>query len=158
MLTSIIAVAGTLLGCLVTGVMQHRVTAAARAEDRAEARHQAVVDAVADVATALAAHRRAMWVREDARLRGAAAEEIATTRAESHATRSAITAPLVRLSVLAPALAVPAREAAQAAFALRGAPDAPTLDARRQDALAAVERVVEAAARSVAGHQSPATG
>ncbi|MGI5341865.1 protein kilB [Streptomyces sp. CA-181903] len=147
---AIIAVAGTLLGGIVTGTLQHRHAAAARAEDRAEARRQSVTDAVATVAAALAAHRRAMWVREDARLRGAPEAEVTAARAESHITRAAITAPLTRLAVLAPQLADAAQDAAHTTYALRAAPDAQTLSARRESALTAADHLVATAGRILA--------
>ncbi|MFG2183393.1 protein kilB [Streptomyces abikoensis] len=146
---AIIAVVGTLLGGIVTGAVQHRSAASARAADQAETRRQAVTEAIAALAAALADHRRSMWVREAARLKGATDTELAAARAASHATRSAITAPLVRLQVLAPDLAPAAETAAQAAYALRGAPDARTLDARREAALTAADALVAAAGRAL---------
>lgn len=146
MWASIIAVVGTLAGGLLTGGLQARIGRAARRDDRAEARRTAQVDAVAALMAALEDHRRAMWVREDLRLRdGDRTDAYTEARAASHATRAAVSAPMTRLSILAPELHDSAREAAAAAYALRGAPDRATLDALRESALRASERLVAAA-------------
>ncbi|MGW2715711.1 hypothetical protein ACWC4J_43200, partial [Streptomyces sp. NPDC001356] len=67
-----------------------------------------------------------------------------------HATRSAVTAPLVAVSVLEPSLAPAARQAALAAFGLRGAADHTVLAARREAAIAATDELVAAAGRTMA--------
>ncbi|MGV9504769.1 hypothetical protein [Streptomyces tendae] len=71
-----------------------------------------------ELVTALADHRRAMWVREDLHLKG---EDWTEVRAESHATRSAVTAPLLRVSLVLPFLAQPAQDASRAVYGLREA-------------------------------------
>ncbi|MFF5537884.1 protein kilB [Streptomyces cinerochromogenes] len=144
MWSSIIAVAGTLLGGAFTALLQSRRERAARAERRADALRVALGELVA----ALGDHRRALWHREDLRLNGAEAVEAA--RAATHATRSAVTAPLVTVSVLEPALTEPARRAALAAFALRDAPDHTALAARREAAITATDELVAAAGRTMA--------
>ncbi|MFJ7416745.1 hypothetical protein ACIQWZ_39040 [Streptomyces sp. NPDC098077] len=66
-----------------------------------------------------------------------------TTRAESHATRSANTAPFLRVQVLLPAVADAAQSAARAAYSLR---DSETgLNARRDHAITTADRLVTAA-------------
>ncbi|MEU1013301.1 protein kilB [Streptomyces sp. NPDC005890] len=100
-----IAVAGTLLGGAFTALLQSRRERTARAERRAEALRVALGEPVA----ALGDHRRALWHREDLRLNGASAEAVQAARAASHATRSAVTAPLVAVSVLDPSLTEPAQ-------------------------------------------------
>ncbi|MEV4229480.1 hypothetical protein AB0J81_20745 [Streptomyces bobili] len=82
---------------------------------------------------------------EDLRLAGADADAVA--RAESHVTRSAVTAPLVSVSVLAPDLEEVATAAARAAFGIRQAADADELAALRQRAIDAGDQLVEAASR-----------
>ena len=146
MWSSIIAVAGTLLGGTLAGLLQVRVERAARADRRAEALRVALGELVA----ALGDHRRAMWHREELRLNGLSQETVEKARAASHATRSAVTAPLVTVSVLEPSLAEPARQAVQAAFALRDAPDHDALAFRRQAAIAATNDLVAAAGRAMA--------
>ncbi|MFJ4051776.1 plasmid transfer protein KilB [Streptomyces coelicoflavus] len=143
MWTTLIAVIGTLAGTGLAGLLQHRTARTARTDSRRDA----AVQAVAALAAALADHRRAMWVREDLRLTGASPEAYEAARADSHATRSAITAPLTTVSVLAPALAPAATAAAQAAYDLRAAADRAALTTDRDRALAAADGLVAAAAR-----------
>jgi hypothetical protein len=143
---TLIAVIGTLAGTGIAGLIQHRTTR----NTHAETRRTAVVQAVAALNSALADHRRAMWVREDLRLSGASGEAYAAARAESHATRSAITAPHTTLAVLAPELAELADAAVQAAYDLRGADDTATLAAQRDAALQAATQLVTGAATALA--------
>jgi len=144
---AILAVVGTLLGVLVTGSLQNRAAAAERrAAHTAEQRA-----AVAALAAALADHRRAMWLREDARLSGAPAADVAELRATSHATRSAVTAPEAAAVMLAPQLRPAVTAAVKATYALRGAPDADTLAARRAAAVSAADDMLTAAAGALGG-------
>ncbi|MGW1269871.1 protein kilB [Streptomyces sp. NPDC002491] len=147
MLTALIAVLGTLAGSLLTGVLQH---ASQRATRRAEAAERAASEglaAVADLVAALADHRRAMWVREDLRLKG---QDWTEARAESHRTRSAITVPLLRVQMLMPSVATAARAAADATYAMRGADGATPLAGRREMAISATDALVTAAGRHFA--------
>lgn len=146
MWSSVIAVAGTLLGGLLAGLLQQRGEKAARAERRAESLRVALGELVA----ALGDHRRALWHREELRLTGADEEAQATARSVSQATRSALTAPLVSVSVLEPSLAPVARRAVMAAVELREVPDAAELAARREAAIAATDELVAAAGRALA--------
>jgi hypothetical protein len=150
MLSTVIAVVGTLLGAVVAGVLQHRTARTTRSEARNDHRRDRELEAITAFASAVAGHRRAMAVREGLRLSGADPETLAAARAESHATRSAIEAPKVQVSILVPSLAAAAEGATQAALALRGAPDQQTLDAHREDALTAADLFVAAAARHFA--------
>ncbi|MFJ1894467.1 protein kilB [Streptomyces sp. NPDC088170] len=150
MLSTVIAVAGTLLGAVVAGLIQSRAARAARAATRTDQRHADELAAMAAFSAAIAAHRRAMAVREDLRLTGADPDRVAAARSESHQTRAAIEEPKVRLAILAPDLARAAEDAAQATYALRGAPDPDTLTARREAAIEAGHRFVTAAARRFA--------
>lgn len=155
MWASIIAVIGTLAGGLLTGGLQARIGRAARQDDRAAARRAAQLDAVAALVAALEDHRRAMWVREDLRLRDgdrtdAYTDAYTEARAASHATRAAVSAPMTRLAILAPELHAAAKDAAAAAYAMRGAGDRTTLDSLREDALLASERLVAAAGEYLA--------
>lgn len=151
MWASIIAVIGTLAGGLLTGGLQARIGRAARRDDRAAARRAAQLDAVAALVAALEDHRRAMWVREDIRLRdGDHTDAYTEARAASHATRAAVSAPMTRLAILAPELHAAAKDAAAAAYAMRGAGDRTTLDSLREDALLASERLVAAAGEYLA--------
>ncbi|MFC8511131.1 protein kilB [Streptomyces sp. NPDC057411] len=150
MLATVIAVLGTLLGAVVAGVIQHRTARAGRDAARTDARRDQELAAVTQFAAAIAAHRRAMAIREDLRLTGADDQAVAAARAESHATRSAIEAPRVMVSILAPVLAPAADRAAQASYALRGAPDTATLDALREAAIQEASAFTAAAAHHFA--------
>jgi len=140
---AVVAVVGTLAGGLVTGLVQGWSARVARAADRGDARRAAVLGAVTALVAAVADHRRAMWLRESLRLAGA---DDAAARAASHGTRSAVTAPLTTVRLLAPALAGPAQRAVAATYALRDAADSGTLAELRSAAVRAVDRLVDAAA------------
>jgi hypothetical protein len=148
MFSAIVAVIGTLLGSVVAYVLQERAGRAARADARAADQARERRAALTALVSALADHRRAMWVREDLRLNGDAPEAYAAARAESHVTRAAITGPLTTLAILAPELATVACAAADATYALRGAPDPDALTARRTAAIAAVDRLIAEGARN----------
>ncbi|MFD7720747.1 protein kilB [Streptomyces sp. NPDC059814] len=137
---TLIAVVGTLAGVGMTSGYQARAARTARRD----ADRTAGLDAVTALVEALAAHRRAMWLREDLRLRG---EDWSTARTESHSTRSAVTGPLLRVQLLLPAVGPQAQTAAKAAYALRGAPDDSGLAARREAAIAACDGLVAAVGR-----------
>lgn len=143
MLTTLIAVLGTLAGVAITNGYQARAARTARQETR---RVEGLA-AVEILAAALADHRRAMWVREDLRLRG---EDWSAARAESHTTRSAITAPLTRVQILLPAAAGHAGAAAQAVYDLRGAEDHAALTAARDNAIRKADELIPAAGTALA--------
>ncbi|MFJ4051745.1 protein kilB [Streptomyces coelicoflavus] len=140
---TLIAVIGTLAGVGITSGYQARAARTARQE----ARHTEGLTAVTTLVEALADHRRAMWVREDLRLRG---EDWADARTASHATRSAITAPLLRVQLLMPAVATAAQNAAQATYDLRGADGHQVLTGLRTRALTASDALVTAVGRHLA--------
>ncbi|WP_304504519.1 protein kilB [Amycolatopsis sp. FU40] len=145
--TSLIAVAGTLAGVVTTSLVQR----AARRENLIETRRSDLVSAVSELVAALAAHRRAMWVLEHRRLTlGADERAHADALAASHETRAAITAPLVKVQILAPRLRDAAKAAETAAYALRNAPDLDTLAQLREQALDTSDRLVAAAGGALA--------
>ncbi|WP_411113375.1 protein kilB [Streptomyces sp. 029-5] len=146
MIASLIAVLGTLLGSTTAYLLQQRAARAERAEVRDDTVRRDRIAALTTVVSALADHRRAMWVREDLRLSGADETAYQAARAESHTTRSALTAPLTTIALLAPDLAESANEAACAAYALRDAADTETLTALRTEAIAAADRLIRQAA------------
>ncbi|MER5371444.1 protein kilB [Streptomyces sp. NPDC002722] len=135
---TLIAVLGTLAGVGITSGYQARAARTALQE----ARRTEGLTAVTTLVEALADHRRAMWVREDLRLRG---EDWADARTESHATRSAITGPLLQVQLLMPTVAPAAQEAARAAYALRGAERDDILSQLRTAAITASDALVTAA-------------
>ncbi|MGX1976637.1 hypothetical protein [Streptomyces kronopolitis] len=100
-----------------------------------------------ELVAALADQRRAMRLREEARLAGGDWRE---ARTASHATRAAITAPTVRVTVLLPALACSAKAAVDAAYAMRNATDHAALDTAHVRASNAAEELVTAAGELLA--------
>ncbi|MFH9757311.1 protein kilB [Streptomyces griseus] len=111
------------------------------------ARRSAGLDAVADLSVALADHRRAMLVREEIRLVGG---DWSTTRSESHLTRSAVTAPFLRVRLLLPEVAVAAQLAVQAAYEVRAADSPAALQEARERAIRAADGLVAAAGTALA--------
>ncbi|WP_037905028.1 hypothetical protein [Actinacidiphila yeochonensis] len=146
---TIIAVAGTLLGGLLTALLQSRHSRAARRDDRADRRAADLRAALGELVAAIGDHRRTMWHREHLRLTGAPQDTYDSARAASHTTRSAVTAPLVAVSIIEPDLEPAARRAARAAFDLRGATDLDALAAMREDAITATDDLVAAAGRAL---------
>ncbi|MEE1768439.1 protein kilB [Streptomyces sp. JV185] len=146
MWTSLIAVVGTLLGSVTAYLLQQRTARMDRAESRAYEARRDRVAAVTALTVALADHRRTMWAREDLRLTGAPDAEYREARAASHATRSALTAPLTTLVIVAPVLADAAHGAAAASYALRNAPDAEALNVLRLAAIEAADHLARVAA------------
>jgi hypothetical protein len=146
MWASVVAVLGTLLGGLTAGVTQGRVARSARRETRADGHRADAVAAVTALVSALADHRRVMWLLEDRRLTGAARNALDEALLASHETRSAITAPLAMVCILAPALAESARQAANAAYAMRNAPNLDELETFRAAAVIACDDLVDQAA------------
>ncbi len=132
---AVVAVIGTVLGAGVVGVQQYY---AARSQRRQALRDRAMT-ALTELSTALADHRRAMWMREDLRLSGVAPAEVAAAREASHVTRSAVTAPQVALTVLLPQLRLDVDAAVRAAYAMRGAANVEVLASRREEAVAAAD-------------------
>ncbi|MEV7225334.1 protein kilB [Streptomyces sp. NPDC093681] len=147
MFAAIVAVLGTLAGAVLTGTLAHLSQRAQRRADADTARRGEGLAAVTDLVTALTDHRRAMWVREDLRLRG---EDWTQARTESHATRSAITAPLLRVQLLLPTLAPAAQAAARATYGLRDADGQTPLAAARLRAIEQTDALVEAAGTALA--------
>lgn len=148
MLATVIAVLGTLLGAVVAGAFQQKTAGRAATAAADEQLRRERLAAVTELAAAGSDHRRAMWMRGEARLSGSA-DRFEELRAASHATRSAITRPLVAVQVLIPDPAV--RAAAQtmvsATYRMRDA-DTSTeaLAAAQTDARTAHDEFVDAAA------------
>ncbi|SCE43891.1 protein kilB [Streptomyces sp. OspMP-M43] len=146
MLGSVIAVLGTLLGSVTAYMLQQRTARTDRADVRRHEERRDRIAAVTALTVALADHRRAMWVREDLRLSGASDADYQAARAASHNTRSALTAPLTTLAILAPDLAGVAQDAAGATYALRSSENRELLDFYRGAAIEAADDLVRAAA------------
>ncbi|MFE1479093.1 protein kilB [Streptomyces cyaneofuscatus] len=147
---SVIAVLGTLMGSVTAYMLQQRTARTDRADVRRHEERRDRIAAVTDLVAALADHRRAMWVREDLRLSDATEADYQAARTASHSTRSALTAPLTTLAILAPDLAGVAQEAADATYALRGAENRELLDFYGRSAIEAADDLVRAAATATA--------
>ncbi|MDX3487593.1 protein kilB [Streptomyces sp. ID05-18] len=143
---SVIAVLGTLLGSVTAYMLQQRTARTDRADVRRHEERRDRIAAVTALTVALADHRRSMWVREDLRLSGGSDADYQAARAASHNTRSALTAPLTTLAILAPDLAEVAQEAAGATYALRNTENRELLDFYREAAIEAADNLVRAAA------------
>lgn len=154
-ITTLLAVIGTLLGAIVTGTFQH--LAAGRTERAAAAAQlrRDRFDAVTTLASAGSDHRRALWMRGEAQLRGAGDDELEELRAKSHVTRSAITRPLVALRLLVPdrtvhttaqAMVVATYDMVDAAMSIEA------LTAAQDTTRAAHDRFIDAAAACFRAH------
>lgn len=155
---SVIAVAGTLLGGLLAGVVQVWTARGTRQATVSDQRRGETVSAVTTLAVALADHRRATWVAERTRLVDADEQAQLGTRAAAHETWSAVTGPLVMVKVLAPQFAVATDAVTEAIYAMVDAPDQDTLEARRADARAAHDRLVQAASAFFTAEPVPRLG
>lgn len=149
MIATVLAVLGTLLGSIVTGTFQHLAAGRAERASAAVQLRRDRLDAVITLASAGSDHRRALWMRGEARLRDVSDVELEDLRAKSHITRSAITRPLVALRLLVPAPAVHA--AAQAMVVatydmVDAAMSFEELTAAQDAARAAHDRFIDAAA------------
>ncbi|MER0429067.1 protein kilB [Streptomyces microflavus] len=133
---------GTLAGSLPTGMLAHFTQRAQRVAAEVSARRAEVLEAVSALVPTLADHRRAMAVREQLRLDG---EDWSAVRTESHTSRSAIGAPLLRGHLLEPALAATAQSAAQAVYVMREATTEAGLQEAREHAIRASDALVDAA-------------
>ncbi|MEU6443243.1 hypothetical protein [Streptomyces sp. NPDC047046] len=149
MLTTALAVLGTLLGATVTGVFQHLAAgrterSAARARSRQDA-----LDAVADLAAADSAHRQALRMRLEAKLFGTATDaELFELRTASHITRAATKRPytLVRLLVPDPGVKAAADAMITATYDMVDATTPAELDAAQERSRAAHDRFIDTAA------------
>ncbi|MEU7177261.1 MULTISPECIES: hypothetical protein [Streptomyces] len=156
MRSSVTAVIGTLLGSITTYGRQQRTARTRRTEVRTTTRQyedtrQQLTTAVTDFIDAVGDHRMAACHCEGLRLLdGGGGPAWRDAKARSRTTCAAITAPLTTVTVLAPALAGVAAEAATATYALPGAPNTEALDTLREDAMAAWLRFIAAA--EDAGH------
>ncbi|MGW6907702.1 hypothetical protein [Streptomyces sp. NPDC054940] len=82
-------------------MFQHVAAGRAERAAAAEQLRRDRPDAVTALASAGSGHRRALWMRGEARLRGAGNDELEELRAASHITRTAITRPWWRYDAAA---------------------------------------------------------
>ncbi|WAZ23177.1 protein kilB [Streptomyces cinnabarinus] len=147
MITTLIAVLGTLAGAVVAGLMQHLTSTRTARAAEAERRRQALAAAVPALLAALVGHRERQYLKIVARREGR--EDSAEARQARYAARSAVTSAMDGLYMAtdnADLLAV-AQEAVDAAMALGDVPDAEV------DAAGLLARETHTALRVVgAGH------
>ncbi|MEU0705394.1 hypothetical protein ABZ513_31910 [Streptomyces bacillaris] len=103
---------------------------------------------MAALCAALADHRGAMWDAGRFRVTSRYSEQAAE---RTRQTRSAVTDPLVRVSLLVPEAAPAARRAAGAVYAMRDATTAGELEAARAAAVRAETELVDAVRSALAG-------
>ncbi|MGW6684929.1 hypothetical protein ACWGBO_34445 [[Kitasatospora] papulosa] len=145
MLAAVIAVLGTLLGAVVAGAFQQKNASRTQRASADEQLRRERLEAVTALAAAGSDHRRAMWMRGEAELGGTSPERLEELRIASHATRSAITRPLVAVQVLIPdpTVRTTAKDLVVAAYCMRD--EAHTIEALTA-AREAHDRFVDAAA------------
>ncbi|ARQ69734.1 hypothetical protein [Streptomyces marincola] len=150
---TVIAVVGTLAGAVVTGLLQHRATARTERAARREREEREWLAAVTELARAVSAHRAAMWALRHAELTGAPVERVDVLRDAAHATRGAVTGPVVMLRLVTGSarLRAAADEAVHATYGMRDAVSVADLDARRRAALAAHDAFVDVAVAALPG-------
>lgn len=153
LVTTAIAVIGTLLGSIVSGRFQERAAARSVQASRGEAVRRDCLEAVTALAGAISDHRRTMWKRGDAVLKDASAERIEALREDCHATRSAVTRPLIALRVLIedPEVRAAADRMITLTYALRQALPTPE-DRTGTRYAAAKQRLTEAREAAMVAH------
>ncbi|MFI2617605.1 hypothetical protein [Streptomyces sp. NPDC018584] len=148
--TASLAIIGTLLGALVSGRFQERAAERAVRIGHDEAIRRDRLEAATALACAVSDHRRAMWMRGDALLKGAPDDRVEALRGESHMTRSAVTRPLVALRVLIenPEVRAAADRMVTLTYAIRDAYESTAnLSQAREAAMTAHDDFVNVAAR-----------
>lgn len=153
MFVTIVAVLGTLMGSIVTGVFQHMASGRTERAAAAAQLRRDQLDAITQLAAAGADYRRVMRKRGQARLGRARRARQEQLRHESHGIRSALTQPMTVLQVLIPDPRVhaAARAMVEAAYNIRDAADSDALNAAQEAARAAHDDFVDVAARYVGG-------
>ncbi|MFF9025619.1 hypothetical protein [Streptomyces eurythermus] len=155
LVTAALAVVGTLLGSIVSGRFQERAAERSVRVSHGETIRRQLLEAVTALACAASDHRRTMWMRGDAILKGADHERVQALRSESHLTRSQVTRPLVAMRVLItdPAVRAAADHMITLTYAIRdhfGSIE--ELTAAREAAMVAHDQFVDTAARYLAQH------
>ncbi|MEO3976283.1 hypothetical protein [Streptomyces sp. CAU 1734] len=151
---ALVAVAGTLLGSLVSGRAQQRAGLAAVAATATHDTRRAQLDSVTELADAISVHRRALWERQHARARSDYDPEGYTRlTAQCYATRAAVTRPLTALRVLIPDpdVRAAADHMVTVTYAIRDTEHtAAAADKARAEAVTAHDEFVTAAGRYLA--------
>ncbi|MFJ9931426.1 hypothetical protein ACIRU5_36095 [Streptomyces misionensis] len=155
LVTAALAIVGTLLGSIVSGRFQERAAERSDRVSRDETIRRDRLEAVTALGCAASDHRRTMWMRGDAILKGADAERIQALRSESHQTRSQVTRPLVAMRVLVtdPLVRAAADHMITLTYAIRDSfGSTEELTAAREAAMVAHDQFVDTAARYLAQH------
>ncbi|MFJ2170414.1 hypothetical protein [Streptomyces griseofuscus] len=155
LVTAALAIVGTLLGSIVSGHFQERAAERSVRVSHGETIRRDRLEAVTALASAASDHRRTMWMRGDAVLKGDGAERIQALRSESHLTRSQVTRPLVAMRVLItdPAVRAAADRMITLTYAVRDSfGSTEELTAAREAAMVAHDQFVDTAARYLAQH------
>lgn len=149
MLATALAIAGTLLGAIVTGLFQQTSARRTQTGARGDQARRDAFDAVTSLATAISDHRRAMWMRADARFTGATEDRVQDLRDASHLTRSAVTRPHValRLHITNRAVRDAADAMVTATYAMRDADTNTALAQARTTAIDAHDQFIDTAAQ-----------
>ncbi|MFW6721005.1 hypothetical protein ACHZ98_12725 [Streptomyces sp. MAR4 CNY-716] len=123
MITTLVAVLGTLVGAVVAGLMQHLTAARNARTATAERRRQALTDAVPALLAAIVTHREHQWLKVAARRDGLRDAEGA--REKRYAARSAVTSAMDALHMATDNrdLLTTAQAAVNAAMAIGDVPD-----------------------------------
>ncbi|MEV3926427.1 MULTISPECIES: hypothetical protein [Actinomycetes] len=148
LIVAAIAIAGTLLGALVSGKFQERAAERGQAAVRGEQLRRDRLAAVTDLAEAISTHRSLMWRRGDAVLKNSPTERIDDLRAQTQESRSKVTRPLMALRILVtdPAVRAAADRMVTLTYDLREAySSADDLTQAREDAKTSCDAFVEAA-------------
>ncbi|TBO58891.1 hypothetical protein EYS09_15030 [Streptomyces kasugaensis] len=153
LVTAALTIVATLLGAIVSGRFQERAAERQVRVTHGETIRRDRLEVVTALACAASDHRRALWMRSDAVLKGAGTDRIETLRGESHMTRSAVTRPLVALRVLIedPAVRAAADRMITLTYAIRQAIPAATADTDRE---AAKQRLTEAREAAKVAHDT----
>ncbi|NEA46810.1 hypothetical protein [Streptomyces sp. SID10815] len=150
LVTAGLAILGTLLGSIVSGRFQERAAERTVRVNHGETIRRDRLEAVTALGCAASDHRRTMWMRGDAVLKGAAPELIQSLRRESHQTRSQVTRPLITMRVLItdPAVRTAADHMITLTYAIRDHfGNTEELTAAREAAMVAQDQFVDIAAR-----------
>lgn len=146
--TGVIAVLGTLMGAVVSGLIQRRVARDGLAATERAALRRDQIAAISELAAAAADHRRTSVHRRVLAARGVDAEQLNAATAAVHGTRSAMAEPLARVRLLLPdpAVQTAVEDLATTTFALRDAED---IEAGRLASIAAHDHLLTVAAESI---------
>ncbi|MFB7763541.1 hypothetical protein [Streptomyces xiamenensis] len=144
----VIAVVGTLLGSIVSGVLQRRIAQDGLAASERAALRRDQIAAVAALAAASADHRRTSWHRRWLQAGGADEPTLIAAVAAVHATRSAMAEPVarVRLLISSPAVRQAVEDLVEITFSLHDCDD---FNAARLASIAAHDRLLDVAAEVI---------